>query len=141
MGADLCTLQQVIDKGYIIDTSLNSLISNQISEISDEIRFDCFGTTDDTTLSINNLDARRACIFGVLAWMEYRRLIPSTRLTRKEREGGTELDYGTTTLKNEYKQLLSYADEFARYMARLVPMPPVGSKIPCRPYWRNREWY
>ena len=67
---DLCTLKDVLDEGDIDTDVLNDKIVTKITKLSDLIRF----STGISDLDITNLDARYCCIYGVLAWLEKRRM-------------------------------------------------------------------
>jgi hypothetical protein len=126
MGVDLCDLDDIISEGLIEGTTLNETIANKISTLSDDIRFD----TDDETLTSANRNAKRACIFGVLAWLEKQKMITSSRQTVLEREGNTEIQYNTgATETTQYRKSLSYIDEYYKYLYRLMPYTPVGSTL------------
>jgi len=128
MGVDLCTVDDVINEGNISGTALNEKIVWKIINLSGDIKTD----TKDDTLDRSNRDARRCCVFGVLAWLEKKKMIASSRQTLQEREGNTAVVYkDESDVSTTAKQNVSYLDEYKKYLARLRPMPPVGSKMRC----------
>jgi hypothetical protein len=132
MGVDLCTVDDVINEGTIEGTALNDKIAWKIIDLSDDIRFE----SDDDTLTRANRDAKRACVFGILTWLEQKRLIASSRKAYQEREGQTMVSFeqraGDPKDISQYAVHMSYSELFEKYMQRLVPYTPIGSKLPCR---------
>jgi hypothetical protein len=134
---DLCTVQNVKSRGYIQGDFLDSTIADWIIDMSEEIRFE---SDNGDTLTSDNLDVRRACIYGVLMWLEEKRLIPSSRLTYQEHEGNISVSHeersGDPKAISQYATHNSYAEQYKMYMARLVAYTPIGSTIKCiRPFY------
>lgn len=129
---NLCSVQNVKSRGFIQGDFLDDTIIDWIMDMSEEIRFE----SDDQTLTSANLDAKRACIYGVLMWLEQKKLMPSSRLTYQEREGNVMVSHeqraGDPKDISQYSGHYSYTEQYDRYMARLIPYTPVGSKIRCR---------
>ena len=122
----LCAIDDVILEGAFHSTpDLREKIEYKIRNVSEHIR----------RLSHKNLDneqyrlyARMACVYGVLMWLESKKLIAPSRMD-SVREGNIAIVYNTGLSGGNNNPPPSYKDSYDHYMAFILPRPPVGASI------------
>lgn len=122
---DLCTLEDVKEEGAIEGTSYDSKIAYKITDMSEEI----MEVIGDDTLTRNNRNARKACVFGVLDWLEKKKIITTAKNVTSESEGDLSRSYSQESSTSNGLAPTSYKDDFEKYMLRLMPVTKTGILI------------
>lgn len=120
----LCTVEDVIFEGNLQNTTnLNQKIEYKIKNMSNYIHERSF---KDLNHEKHRFNARMACVYGVLSWLESKRIIPSSSALNI-REGNISITY-RGPLDENTGQPLSYDQQYEHYMGFLLPLPPVGAQ-------------
>lgn len=120
----LCNVEDVVFEGDIKLTSeLEKKIEYKIQNISTHI---AQLTYKDPSNEKYIFHAKMACIYGVLTWLESRKLISPSSVVNV-REGNISITYQSDDDEGQYPS--SYKELYNYYMAFLLPYPPTGNLI------------
>lgn len=126
---DLCTTNDVKNEIYILraTTEYDTVIEERITKFSADIK-DYAG---DLTLTIDNTNAKNACIYRVCTWLESQDIVPAMkRLVGSESEGDVSRSYivNQKTIGDVIPN--SYEEMYWFYLHRLLPSIAIGCIIP-----------
>jgi hypothetical protein len=126
MVNELCTVEDVILEGVLISNKdLDDKIEYKIENVSQHIHQI---TNKDISKGDASFSARMACVYGVLAWLESKNMIASSKEITSLHEGGVSINYNPNQTNHANTQSLSYTSLYQHYMNRLVGTAPIGSR-------------
>lgn len=125
--ADLCIIADVKFYGGISSTLHDSRITRMITDMSDEIRN---ASKNGDILTSEDYNANKACIYGVLAWLEQEGKIKSNNTSKyitKQSDGEVVTEYKASSRKGNSMFTKSFGERFEDYLSKLKALPVAGS--------------
>ena len=122
---ELCTVEDVLAEGCLTnkDSDFQAMIRYKIENLSMHIHQI---STKDLENNDNVFCGRMACIYGVLAWLESKNMIPSSQEISSLHEGGVSISYKNPSKTNTSHD---YNSQYHYYKSYLTSPPPVGNHI------------
>lgn len=127
MVCNFCTLSDVKNEGQITNTALDEAIVYKIQSLSEELdekKID--GATD--------FNLKKACLYGVLSWLEKKSLIQSTVTVASESEGDVSRSYFVSGKTQSVGTDKSYNEKYLEYLYQVIEIPTLGEIVGVAKY-------
>lgn len=113
---NLCTVEQVKLEGQIKTSAYDEDIAYKITDLSEDIR----EIVNDPTLTSDNKNARKCCIYGVLEWLEQKNVNINSQNVSSIKEGDKTVSYANNTSSSSTATPKNYTEEYNHYLSLLL---------------------
>lgn len=123
---DLCTIENVKFHGGISGTLHDARITQMIEYMSEMIR----EGVHDLTLDSTNFNAKMACVYGTLAWLEGEGRIKGVNTSKfisKQSDGQVSFEFKQTSQRSKSTFSKSFGELFDDFYSKLKGLPSAGS--------------
>lgn len=127
-GVSLCSIDDVKNEGGLSSDANDEQIAYKIDNLSEYLLSEKSPTATD-------YDLKMCCVYGVLAWLEAKKLIPTTRQAMSMTEGDTTQMFQQGGQTKNYV-IVSNEENYFLYLAKILPLISPGRAVGV-----NAEYY